>query len=89
MKQTTLNVRMDEETRKYFDDFCASIGLTASAAVNLFVKAVLRERRIPFEITDRPNRETLEVLEDVRNRRNLRGPFDSVEALMEDLDATD
>ena len=85
MKQTTLNVRMDEETRRRFDAFCSSIGLT----VNLFVKSVLREHRIPFEITDRPSWETLEVMEDTLNRRNLHGPFASVEALMEDLDAPD
>ena len=89
MKQTTLNVRMDEETRRRFDAFCSSIGLTASAAVNLFVKSVLREHRIPFEITDRPSWETLEVMEDTLNRRNLHGPFASVEALMADLDAPD
>ena len=52
-KETTLSVRMDDETRKEFDDFCYRIGLTASGAVNVFVRAVLRERRIPFEITDK------------------------------------
>jgi len=50
MAQTTLNVRMDENVKKQFDAFCADVGMNASVAVNLFVKAVLRERRIPFEI---------------------------------------
>jgi DNA-damage-inducible protein J len=51
MSQTTLNVRMDESVKKAFDAFCADVGMNASVAVNLFAKAVLRERRIPFEIT--------------------------------------
>lgn len=89
MGQTTLNVRMDEGTKRQFDAFCSNIGLTASAAVNLFAKTVIREHRIPFEITDRPNGETLEVLEDVLHGRNLHGPFDTVEALLEDLNAED
>lgn len=89
MGQTTLNVRMDEETKHSFDAFCTNIGLTASAAVNLFVKTVIREHRIPFEITDRPNGETIAVLEDTMYGRNLRGPFDTVEALLEDLNAED
>ena len=54
MAQTTLSTRMDEEVKRQFDAFCASVGLNASVAVNLFVKAVLRERRIPFEISSDP-----------------------------------
>lgn len=50
MAQTTLSVRMDENVKKQFDDFCADVGMNASVAVNLFAKAVLREHRIPFEI---------------------------------------
>jgi DNA-damage-inducible protein J len=50
MAQTTLSVRMDENVKKQFDIFCADVGMNASVAVNLFAKAVLREKRIPFEI---------------------------------------
>lgn len=51
MPQTTLSVRMDEETKKQFDAFCEAVGMNASVAVNIFAKAVLREKRIPFEIS--------------------------------------
>lgn len=51
MAQTTLNVRMDESVKQQFDAFCTDVGMNASVAVNLFVKTVIRERRIPFEIT--------------------------------------
>jgi DNA-damage-inducible protein J len=33
-----------------FDAFCSDVGLNTSTAINMYVKAVLRERRIPFEI---------------------------------------
>jgi len=52
MAQTTLNVRIDEDIKKEFDAFCLKVGLNASVAVNMFARAVLRERKIPFEITD-------------------------------------
>ena len=52
MPQAVLNVRMDENIKKEFDAFCFKAGLNASVAVNMFARAVLRERRIPFEITD-------------------------------------
>lgn len=52
MSQSTLSVRMDSNTKKEFDAFCAGVGMNASVAVNLFAKAVIRERRIPFVISD-------------------------------------
>ncbi len=51
MSQTTFRVRMDSETKKEFDHFCAQVGMNASTAFNLFVHAVLREKRLPFEVT--------------------------------------
>lgn len=51
---TTLNVRMDEDLKSRFDAFCAAVGMNASVAVNLFVKTVVREQRIPFEISTDP-----------------------------------
>lgn len=51
MAQATLNVRMDEDVKRRFDAFCAEAGMNTSVAVNIFAKAVLREHRIPFEIS--------------------------------------
>lgn len=45
-----LTVRLDSEDKKAFDAFCKAVGLTPSAAVNLFVKATLREGELPFKI---------------------------------------
>ena len=51
MAQATLTARVDEKDKANFDSFCRNAGLNTSTAINLFVKAVLRENRIPFEIT--------------------------------------
>lgn len=50
----TLNVRMEDDVKRQFDAFCAQVGMNASVAVNLFVKTVLREQRIPFSISTDP-----------------------------------
>ncbi len=50
MAQTTLSLRIDENVKKQFDEFCAEVGMNSSVAVNLFIKTVVREHRIPFEI---------------------------------------
>ena len=50
MAQATFSVRMDETLKRQFDTLCSDFGMTASTAINVFAKAVVRERRIPFEI---------------------------------------
>ena len=50
MAQATFSVRMDEKLKKQFDDLCSDFGMTASTAINVFARAVVRERKIPFEI---------------------------------------
>lgn len=50
MALSTLTARVDENDKVDFDSFCSSVGLTSSAAINIYVKTVLREKRIPFEI---------------------------------------
>lgn len=50
----TLSIRMDDETKIAFESFCESVGLTISAAVNMFAKITVRENRIPFEIAGKP-----------------------------------
>ena len=53
MAQATITARIDANDKLDFDNFCSNVGLNTSAAINLFVKAVLRERRIPFDIAQR------------------------------------
>ena len=51
MAQTTITARVDSSDKSKFDSFCSNVGINTSTAINMFVKAVLRENRIPFEIT--------------------------------------
>jgi len=51
MAQATFSVRMDESLKKQFDSLCAEFGMNTSTAINVFAKAVVRERKIPFEIS--------------------------------------
>ncbi len=90
MGQTNVNIRMDEATKIAFDKFCQEIGLSVSAAFNIFAKTVVREQRIPFELkTDAPNEATKRAIENARNGIGLSKGFNSVSELMEDLYADD
>ena len=50
MGQSTISIRVDEKLKKSFDELCNEIGLSNSAAVTIFMKAAVREQRIPFEL---------------------------------------
>ncbi len=50
MGQATFSVPMDENLKNDFDSLCADFGMSMTTAINVFARAVVRERRIPFEI---------------------------------------
>lgn len=52
MAQTNLSVRVNEEDKKNFEIFCDETGMNISIAINMFIKNVLREHKLPFEIYD-------------------------------------
>lgn len=60
MAQSTFSIRMDEGLKVQFDALCSDFGMSMSTAINVFAKAVVRERRIPFEIAAGSNDVTRE-----------------------------
>lgn len=50
MAQVSMTVRMDAGLKAAFDELCAQFGMSVNTAMNIFAKAVVRERAIPFEI---------------------------------------
>lgn len=53
MAQSTFSIRMDEALKRQFDALCADFGMNTSTAFTVFAKAVVRERKIPFEIASK------------------------------------
>ena len=50
----TITTRVNSDDKVLFDAFCESVGLTASSAINMFIKATIREGEIPFKIKADP-----------------------------------
>ena len=50
MRQTATTIRMDADLKAEFDKLCDEFGMSANTAFNIYVKAVVRQRRIPFQI---------------------------------------
>ena len=48
-----VTIRLDNNDKAEFSRICEKIGLSVSAAFNVFVKTVIKEERIPFELSAR------------------------------------
>lgn len=89
MAQTNINIRMDSELKKQFEDFCADVGMSMTTAFNIFARKAVRENRIPFEVSgDIPNEETRRAIKETE--RMLKDPslgksYTDVDELMRDL----
>lgn len=51
MSQVAFSIRMDSELKKSFDSLCEEFGMSMATAINIFARTVVREGRIPFEIS--------------------------------------
>ena len=69
MAQVSMTVRMDSGIKAAFDSLCAQFGMSANAAMNVFVNAVVMQRRIPFEIKAAPEEKSISGLEAFRALR--------------------
>ena len=90
MAQTTLSVRLDSADKRRFEEFCSETGMNVSVAINMFIKAVLRESRIPFSIEcDIPNAATLAAFEEGEKMKHDPNAltFDNVDDLFKELES--
>ena len=84
-----VNVRIDNEIKANAEAVFAKLGLTPTAAINLFYNQVIRTNSIPFELkADMPNEKTLaafDELEDMEKHPEKYKGYTSIDDLMEDL----
>ena len=50
---TNVTIRLNSDDKAEFSRICEKIGLSVSAAFNVFVKTVIKEEGIPFELSAR------------------------------------
>lgn len=89
MAQAIISIKTNEEIKKEFNNFCEEIGLNMSATINLFMKTVIREQKIPFEVSLAPNKATIKAIEeseDILNGKMEAKVYDNVDELFKELD---
>jgi len=87
---TSITIRTDKQVKKDAQNILSSLGLDMSTAINIFLRQVIQEEGLPFKVILKQFRDTTQkALKETENNENLVGPFNSVEELMNDLDAQD
>jgi DNA-damage-inducible protein J len=82
----TIQLRVDDNLKEKADSLFGSLGLDTSTAIRMFMSVAVEYDGIPFAVKHRrPNAELREAMEDARLRRNLIGPFDTVDDMMKSL----
>lgn len=83
MLNTTVRARIDETLKNEVEHIFKEIGLSTSQAINLFLKKVVSEKGIPFDLKV-SNQDTFKALDELKSRDGA--TFNSVEELFNDLD---
>jgi len=83
---TYVRARIDTYTKDRAADALAAMGLSISDAIRLLMMRIADERRLPFEVKA-PNPTTREAILELEAGKGKR--FDSLDALMVDLNADD
>ncbi|MBE6965578.1 MAG: type II toxin-antitoxin system RelB/DinJ family antitoxin [Ruminococcaceae bacterium] len=91
MATANMSIRMDTELKKQAEAMLADMGLNMTTAMNMFLRQVVRQGKIPFEIaTDIPNAETLAAIKEMDDMISGRIPakrYSSTKELFEELES--
>lgn len=65
MATTNLNIRTEKDIKEKSEHIFAELGLNMTTAVNMFLRASIRENGIPFDLKiDVPNKTTASAIEE-------------------------
>jgi len=84
--ESYVRARIDTATKERATEALNAMGISVSDAIRLLMIRVADEQRLPFEIKV-PNKATLKAITELEDQKVA--SFDSVDALMADLDADD
>ena len=86
---TNISIRMDSELKAAAEALYEELGMNISTAINIFVRQSLRERGIPFIISEgNPTKATVSAMleaERIAKDSSVKG-FNDIEELFADLD---
>lgn len=59
MAQSAFTIRLDSDLKSSFEKLCSEFGMSSNTAFNIFVRAVVRNKSIPFKIESKSQETSL------------------------------
>ena len=91
MATVNMSIRIDTELKKQAEVVFSDMGLNMTTTINMFLRQVIRQGRIPFEIaTDIPNAETMAAIkemDDILSGKISTKRYSTTKELFEDLES--
>ena len=87
-KTDTLNIRIEPELKREVESTLNDLGMNIAEAVTIFLKQVVMNEGIPFEIRKpRLNKETIQAMKDAEEGKNLSKGYTDLNEMWEDLES--
>lgn len=83
MNKVNVTTSFNKDDKIKMDKMLKELGITFSAALNMFVKQSIRENRLPLSLD--LNVDTQRVLRDVQNNIDLSKPYDNIKDFWKDM----
>lgn len=88
MAKGNMTLRVEPELKAQAAALFRALGMDLSTATGIFYRQALRCHGLPFEVKiDEPNETTYAAMAAAEKDEDMHGPFDSVDELMEALNA--
>jgi DNA-damage-inducible protein J len=83
-KTSTIQTRIEPGVKLEAEKILKTLGITTSEAINIFLRRIIMEKGLPFPVKI-TNPETIKVLEDIIEGKNLSKEYDGIDEMFEDL----
>lgn len=70
-RNATYQLRLDEELKQESFSVFHELGITPAEGMRIFLTMVVKTQSIPFAIENKPNNETIQVIEEAKRGENL------------------
>ncbi len=88
MVKKNMTIRIEPELKARVSELFKELGLDLSTATGIFYRQALRCNGFPFNVKlNEPNEGTYAAIDSIDKNNDVYGPFDSMSATMEALDA--
>ena len=86
MPTVSTSIKIDAKTKKEAQELFKDMGMSLTAAINIFLKQAVREQRIPFYVREpKYKEEVYQAMKDVEQGKNLSKSYHSAREMIEDI----